>query len=250
MQQRQASLYFTKLSADVEWERKRIDVAVAALRSAVPTLVGAAPFSLAKALEVVGWPSSLPLTPEFEKNVIEHAVSAGLFVRNGTLLSLGTGAEQSIRSEKDQFLHLRERFQRSLSDRLRREFQTLSASDASLLAEDIDAALAGYFRVAGLTLASTLIASGQNLPVPPTIPSSILRFLNEASAKYDNLLFRQAFSTTSIQAFIRADAVEREYLGRISQGFFAFHLLGVFGDAALERLRHAKETVWLLDSSV
>jgi len=126
----------------------------------------------------------------------------------------------------------------------------LSPDDASALAVDIDAALTGYFRDGGLSLASTLVTTSQNAQVPAPIPSSILRFVNEASAKYDNQLFRQAFSTVSLDAFIRADAVEREYLGRISQGFLAFHLLGVFGDAALERLKHANDTVWLLDSSV
>ncbi len=124
----------------------------------------------------------------------------------------------------------------------------LSPADTAMLAGDIDVALAGYFREGGLTLASTLAATGQNVAMP-TIPSSILRFLNEASAKYDRHLFRQAFSTISLEAFVRADSIEREYLGRVSQGFFAFHLLGVFGDAAFERLRHARETVWLLDSS-
>jgi hypothetical protein len=241
---------FTKLSANTEWEKRRIDIVVAALRSAVPRLVGSASFSLQKALEIVGWPPSLQLTPEFEKTILEQAISNGLFVKNGTLLSVGSGAEQSVRSENERFTRLRQRFQLSLSNRLRREFPMLSGQEASTLAVDIDAALAGYFRDGGLTLASTLIATSQSIPVPSAIPSSILRFLTEASARYDNHLFRQAFSTVSLHAFIRADAIEREYLGRISQGFFAFHLLGVFGDAALERMKHAKDTVWLLDSSV
>ena len=39
-------------------------------------------------------------------------------------------------------------------------------------------------------------------------------------------------------------------MGRIAQGFFAFHALGVYGDVATERLSHAKDTVWLVDSNV
>jgi len=67
-----------------------------------------------------------------------------------------------------------------------------------------------------------------------------LKFITEASTKYEDILKRQAFSTVSLDIFIRSEAAEREYLGRISHGFFAFHALGVFGEAAIERLKHAK----------
>jgi hypothetical protein len=59
---------------------------------------------------------------------------------------------------------------------------------------------------------------------------------------------RQAFFKASIDTFLHAEAAELEYLGRLSQGFFAFHGLGVFGDLAKERLNMAAETVWLIDS--
>src|SRR5690348_9539231 len=145
-------------------------------------------------------------------------------------------------------MRLRERFQHSLQNRLRRTFSSLSSDQAKTIAADIDTSLAGYFREGGLTLASTLAVTA-DAHQKPTIPSSILPFINEASARYDNHLMRQAFSTISLQAFTAADSAEREYLGRVSQGFFAFHLLGVFGDAAFERLKHARDTIWLLDSS-
>lgn len=74
--------------------------------------------------------------------------------------------------------------------------------------------------------------------------------MNEASAKYSDLLDRQAFITTSIRTFTNGGSAEREYLGRIAQGFFGFHALGAFGEAALERLKHAKSTVWMVDSNV
>lgn len=45
---------FTKLSVHTDWESKRIQVMVAALRSAVPRLVGLQHFSLQQAFELVG----------------------------------------------------------------------------------------------------------------------------------------------------------------------------------------------------
>lgn len=55
--------------------------------------------------------------------------------------------------------------------------------------------------------------------------------------------------TTALDIFVRATDAERAYLGRIAQGFFAFHALGAFGEAAAERFAETKTTVWLIDSS-
>jgi hypothetical protein len=239
---------FTKLSVHTDWESKRIQVMVAALRSAVQRLIRLQRFSLQQALELVGWPAALPINDQIANSVATQAISAGLLVRDGDLFSLANGADQVVKAEQDRFQGLRGRFQQSLQNRLRRTFASLSPEENQTIATDIDAALAGYFREGGLTLASTLAATGQTV-TKPTIPSSVLQFINEASARYDNHLMRQAFSTVSLQAFVSPESVEREYLGRVSQGFFAFHLLGVFGDAAFERLQHARDTIWILDSS-
>lgn len=172
-------------------------------------------------------------------------MSERLLSANGNLFVVHPDAGEAVREEQAAFQHLRNRFQLSLRNRLARDFSSLTPGQVDTLATDIDASLVGYFREGGLTLASTLAAQSH----VSSIPTSVLRFVNEAAAKYDQLLLRQAFSSISIQCFIRSDPAEREYLGRVSQGFFAFHLLGVFGDAALERLRHARDTVWLVDSS-
>jgi|ERR1039457_5363968 hypothetical protein len=95
------------------------------------------------------------------------------------------------------------------------------------------------------------MATGGFRPIRSTwIPASIVGFVNQASAKYPDFLRRQAFSSVSLASFIHAESAERDYLGRIAQGFFGFHAMGVFGDAASERLQHLKETVWLVDSNV
>ena len=114
------------------------------------------------------------------------------------------------------------------------------------MASYIEASLIGYFREGGLTLVTTLF-SEQNRT--NTVPSSIIKFISEASAKYESLLKQQAFITTSMDAFIHPNQSDKSYLGKIAQGFCGFHMLGVFGDAAIERLKQAKETVWLVDSN-
>ena len=240
---------FSKLSAQNDFEEKRCDVLVAALHAAVPKLKSMSNFSIQQALEVVGWPSGSPIGPELAIKIGEKAVADRLLIPQGNCFFVSPEADEQLKAESAKFESLRERFQMSLRNRLSRDFSSLDSKYVTEIASDIDSALAGFFREGGLTLASTLSLADQR-PSGPTIPSSIVGFVNQASARYSDYLRRQAFCAVALGCFIHSDAVEREYLGRVSQGFFGFHLMGVFGDAAAERLKHAKETVWLVDSSV
>src|SRR5260370_36952897 len=87
---------FTKLSTHTDWEKKRTEIMVAALRSAVPHLVGLQSFSLQQALELVGGPSALPLQYQVASSVAAQAVSQGLLVEGDSGFSLGAGAEQAV----------------------------------------------------------------------------------------------------------------------------------------------------------
>jgi hypothetical protein len=147
---------------------------------------------------------------------------------------------------RQQFEHARDRYRSSLALRIRRQYPAVSGREATSISVDIEAALVGYFEAGGLALASTLFTP-RRLGRP--IPSSILRFITDASARYKELLKRQAFVDASVGCFARPDAADRDYLGRISQGFAGFHMLGAFGPVAEQKLMHAKESAWLIDSS-
>ena len=237
---------FNQLTPYTDFEAKRLEIMVAALKSALPTF-STRQFSIEEALRSVGWPKHLPLDSQLSQQVANRAISENLLERNESLFVVSAKGSIVLKTEQDQFAHLRSRFQLSLQIRLKNLFSSLEAHHISALAADIDLALAGYFREGGLTLASTVLASESS--VPQVIPSSVLKFINEAAAKYGDYLRRQAFSTVSLRIFLRPEPADREYLGRVSQGFFAFHFLGVFGDAPEERLKHVKDTVWLVDSS-
>lgn len=238
---------FTQLAPYTDFEAKRIEIMIAALKSTMP-LFSTRSFSIEEALQSAGWPKTLPLDPQLSEQVSKRAISENLLEMSGALFVVSAAGLKIVEAEQRQFAHLRARFQQSLQNRLRRLFPSLESPQADDLATDIDVALAGYFREGGLTLASTVLTTGS--AVPHVVPSSVLKFINEAAAKYGDHLRRQAFSTVSLQVFLRPESADREYLGRVSQGFFAFHFLGVFGDAAAERLKHIKDTVWLVDSSV
>jgi hypothetical protein len=204
-------------------------------------------FDLVDSLEMAGWPKKLPIDPDFAKTIVEQTIKQGLLESTDSgRLKVAQGAEILSIKNSQNFEHMRERFKTSLKLRIQNDYLSLGPKETEQIVTDIEAALTGYFREGGLSLATTLFAQGRR----SAVPYSILRFITEASARYDDLLSRQAFVTASVGAFSRPESADREYLGRVAQGFFAFHALGVFGDAALERLRQAKETVWLLDSDV
>jgi hypothetical protein len=238
---------FNKVVAQRDYDQQRVDVVLAIIQSALPSLSSLQPFTINKALETAGWPNESPLNMSVAETVGQQAIAQGLLAPSGGKFTVGGQAKALAAENAQRFEHLRERFKSSIELRLKRHYHALKPTDSKTIASDIESSLTGYFREGGLSLATTLFSNRQRRI--QAVPSSILKFINEASARYDNLLLRQAFSTVSIQAFVSAESAEREYLGRISQGFFAFHSLGVFGEVAIERLKEAKNTVWLIDSS-
>jgi len=238
---------FNKLAVQGDHEQKRTDVVLAIIQSAIPHLKSIEPFTINKALEVAGWPKDSPLGAPFAEQVCKRAVEQGLLASSGDEFKVGDQAQTLAATNEQRFEHLRERFKTSLQLRIRKHYPALDGEESQRVASDIEASLTGYFKEGGLTLATTLFSNRQRRS--QAVPSSMLKYINEASAQYDDSLRRQAFSTASIEAFVSAESAEREYLGRISQGFFAFHSLGVFGEVAIERIKEAKKTVWLIDSS-
>lgn len=240
---------FNKLNTIKNFDEKRIDIILAALEATVPKLKPRAKFNLDEALNYAGWPSSTPMSSHFSKLIAEKVLEKGLFQKIGEKYKLCEKAESIALKNKNNFEHLRERFQKSLVLRIKRNYPMITEQDAESIASDIEFSLTGYFREGGLSLATTLFTKNDTNE-SPVLPSSIIKFITEASTRYDNWLKRQAFCTVSVDTFVRAESAEREYLGRISQGFFAFHSLGVFGETAYERSKHAQKTVWLIDSNV
>lgn len=241
-----ASLFvFNRLMGEKSFEERRADVVLAALM-ATPMLNTRVPFRIEDGLRAAGWPQDVPVGQEFRTQLLARGIEQGIVTSEKDMITFTDRAGSEREERSAAFEHLRHRFTLSLALRLRRAFSTLEKPEEVAL--KIESALIGFFRQGGLTLATTLLAdkSLQKRHLPP----SIARFMTEASTQFDQLLQRQAFVKVALDAFVRAAEAERDYLSRLAQGFFAFHALGVHGEAALTRLRQAKATVWLVDSNV
>ncbi len=236
---------FNKMLKYADYDKKRIEIMLAAIKSALPLYYKKEKFTVAEVLESAGWPKNHEMNPEIEAAITSHAVEEQLLVPSEGKFKVGAKAASLLSDNKKQFEHLRDRFKQAVRLRLKREYTTITDDDVEIIVTDIEKSLTGYFREGGLSLATTLLSNDTTVA-----PASIVKFINEASCRYDDYQKRQAFFKVSVDVFVHAETAEREYLGRIAQGFFAFHALGTFGDISLERIKHAKDTVWLLDSNV
>ena len=237
---------FNNLHSQDSFEEKRVDVILAAVQSAAKQFKSQA-FELSEVLHATGWPPEVQLPDELQSRVIERAIDRDLLSRAGEKLRFSALSLEQALERQTAFEDARQRFLLALVFRLKRDF-TLDAAECGTIAGDIEASLIGYFRESGLTLASLLQSAKRTQR--KGVPASIVSFLTQSSARYTEQLYRQAFCKVSLDVFVRAEEAERSYLGRVSQGFWGFHMLGAFGHAAAERLGNARETVWLLDSNV
>lgn len=242
---------YNRLTKEAAFEERRLDILISVIESALPKLKTMNRFTLREALKIAGWPPAVDLGGDLERAVGDRAQQSGILeLLEFPVFTVAHSADSAIGQNQQSFDHLRDRFVQALSLRLKKNYPMLHASDVGQISSDIESSLIGYFREGGLSLATTLFCGPTSGQRQSPVPSSIMRFIAEASTRYDSGIKRQAFCTVSVDAFVRAESPEREYLGRISQGFFAFHALGVLGDVAHERLSHAKDTVWLIDSNV
>lgn len=237
---------FNTLMNASNFDEKRVSVMLAAIQSVFPKLEELGSFTLKDALTLAGWPDALNISSDFEEQIQKQAIQENILSPDKDKFTINFDANKSTQGNVDNFQRQRQRFILSLTLRIRHKFPDLH-DDAEKVAKDIDASLTTYFKEGGLTLASALFSKDR---ITGNLPPSIIKFIQEASSQYEDILFRQAFFTVSVDSFVKATDAEREYLGRIAQGFFAFHAMGAFGDAANERVQESKETVWLLDSSI
>jgi hypothetical protein len=240
-----ALFVFSRLAGQRGFDGRRLEAMLALIESALPSIPPERTLSGVEILKAAGWedPSLLPEASLLE--LLRTAVRRG-FLLEAEGLYRAAPETKSSRQQRAVFQHLQGRFVDALRLRLRRDFPTMATEQAARVAADIDKALIGYFKCGGLTLA-TLLFAGENARA---LPTSILDFIMDAAAQYPDPLSRQAFADASISMFVEAGTTEREYLGRLSQGFLAATIIGQYGSLARQRLTLAQSTVWLLDSNV
>jgi len=164
------------------------------------------------------------MSGELEEAVLRRGRAEGILEPSDSRYAMSGKARELAQANLTRFEVMRNNYVESLQRKAIQLFPGLGAGQARTLATDIESSLSDYFRQDGLLLATSLFASGRP-NAKPALPPSLARFINTMSTRYDSLELRQAFSATCLGSFVRPTSAERNYLGRVAQGFFAFHAL-------------------------
>lgn len=227
----------------------RIRVLIAAVAGGYRPLKKMEPFTLDDALLALGWPDSVYRNKEFSKALETALIKERLFQKSPEGLRTTVAGDVLVEEQQAEYQHVLQRFTSSVQLRIRGcpVFGSLRADDVSALPGAIERALSQYFEKAGVSFAS-MLRDDRASEVP--LPKGILEHVRDASTQFDDFRARLVFCSVTLDMFCEPRTAEKEYLGRISEGFFAFHSLGVFGEVGNERRRQLGDTVWLLDSNV
>ena len=235
---------FNEFCKQRDSDERRIDIILSAIQASLPELQKKSKFDIDFVLETAGWVKNVTIDQNLKSMIASKAVERGILEKVGSDYMVSEGAIAISSDKRLDFERMRELFKTSLHLRIKKDFTELTDRQIDKLANDIESSLIRYFRDCGLSLASFLFSKGQQR----VVPRSLFTFVASASTIYDDMTLRLAFFKTTIDCFVHMEKPEIDYLGRLSQGFFAFHSLGVFGDVAIERLKNARNTVWLIDS--
>lgn len=194
----------------------------------------------------------LPELPEETRRRLEEAVER---LQRQELLAVGPHGEIQLTSRGKEVVEdheaeaevLRQQVADQIALDFEREFPDSIQEEVSTFVGAALSGLDGALRRRGLTIASCTLGSQ---PASLHNGIDILAYLRDASNELESFLHRAFFIEYLSDSIVRPTDVFRKYLARQSQGYFAFHILGMHEGAALLRRQWLDSTVWILDSSV
>jgi len=78
----------------------------------------------------------------------------------------------------------------------------------------------------------------------------LLSIINQNSSQYSDRKLSTAYADLLMKVLLSPNSAMKAYLALLSQGYFAFHVLGLDPGTSRERLDIAKSKFWVLDASV
>lgn len=161
-----------------------------------------------------------------------------------SLTRRGAEAVATIKAERDL---LREKFRLSCQSFLMREYPGL---DKDAVRAIVDALLHGLvlaYEKRGIEIARAVFSDGV---VDISDATDVLEVLNAAGSALKHSHQKAAFADLMLEVILRPDQVMKEHLAALSQGYFAYHALGLEPRCSQARVEMAKMRGWVLDSSI
>lgn len=194
----------------------------------------------------------LPVLPEETRshleNVIERLVEQGLVERAPEYgIRLTDDGRDEVKEREAEAEILRQQLVAQVELDYKAEFPDGNTEDARQFAATAVSALDGALRRRGLTIASSALGAQQTSFRDGT---DVFAYLRDASNELEEFSHRAFFISYLADSIAKPTDVFRKYLARQSQGYFAFHILGMHEGAGRLRREWLESTVWILDSSV
>ena len=157
---------------------------------------------------------------------------------NGLRLLKGAAADRKIMEEK---------FNNICHSFLIKEHENLAEQAIESVIKCMKAGLIRAFEKRGIEIANSVFS---NALIDVSDATDILEIINKYGNSLATLEERSAFTDLMIEVLLKASHEIKEYLGALSQGYFAYHALALDQNCSDERLNLARGKTWILDSSM
>ena len=156
----------------------------------------------------------------------------------------GQEALAEIKAQKDA---IKEKFDTACYLFLKREYPAVSSESYRRVIDSLRIGIVKAFEKRGMEIARSVFGDDM---VDISDATDVLEIINRAGSHLSGDELRQAFADLMIEVMLRPDPEIKEYLAALSQGYFAYHALGLEPRCSAERLDMTKGKKWVLDSSI
>jgi hypothetical protein len=163
------------------------------------------------------------------------------------MLSLERQGWDTLGALKGERTLIREKFEKACSLFIKREYPKLNDREVTLIVKAIHSGLVRAYERRGMEIARSVFSDGF---VNISDATDVLETINKAGAGLSTEDKKKAFADLMIEIMLKPDPEIKSYLAAISQGYFAYHALGLEPRCSEERLNMAKKRKWILDSSI
>jgi hypothetical protein len=191
----------------------------------------------------------LPVDPESLFGTATDLVSRGLAVFSGpgqSLLTLTPEGRRTVAVATAQRQENKDRFLSAARNTVLRAHPETTPDAAREISETAARVLSGVFRRRGLEIARTVL---EDFPVDLAEAPDILALLNTFSS---SLPAEQqgSFFELMVNVLTNPSPEMKPYMASLTQGYFAYHVLGLDPKCSTERLAHARDKCWVMDASI
>ncbi len=161
-----------------------------------------------------------------------------------TLEPKGQEALATVKAERKLVL---EKFEARCHHFIRHEYPDLNRESAKLVIDALQIGLVRAYEKRGMEIAKSVFSSD---PIDVSDATDILETVNRGSSGLSDPGQRAAFADLLIEVLLKPDEEMKEYLAALSQGYFAYHALGLEPRCSRQRLDLVKKNKWIIDSSI